>query len=266
MNLLIFALSIIIFIGLILTIFKGVSIGTLFNWEALLIIIGGTSAGLLIGYPVDKLKETLNAVVNSFNSSYEREKTTENILTIARLYNKSEIRSIERLSTCINDSFLRLGITLLINYHKTDDIKNIMERELYKRQISLQSNQNVLKTAARLAPSLGLAGTVISLIKMFGNMTSAESMMPIMAVALMSTFYGVIISNLLFLPLSAKLKDIADSIEDEMYLTIEGILAIHEGEHPMKIEERLKGSFIYDPENAYMFNHNKIRDLVKLGA
>ncbi|MCX8070538.1 MAG: MotA/TolQ/ExbB proton channel family protein [Thermodesulfovibrionales bacterium] len=266
MNVVIFALSILIFIGLVLTIFKGISLTTLFNWEALVIIIGGTSAGLLIGYPIDKLKETFNAVINSFNAYYEREKTLENILTIARLYKKSEIRSIEKLSNCINDSFLRLGITLLINYHRYDDIKNIMEREMNKRLISLHTNQNILKTAARLAPSLGLAGTVISLIKMFGNMSSAESMMPLMAVALMSTFYGVVISNLIFLPLSAKLKDVADSIEEEMYLTIEGIIAIYEGEHPMKIEERLRGDLIYQNGGIEPLNNHKVRDLVRIGA
>ncbi|HIJ59342.1 MAG TPA: hypothetical protein HPP56_01815 [Nitrospirae bacterium] len=267
MNLIIVALSILIFVGLIITIFKGITFGTLFNWEALVIIIGGTSAGLLIGYPLDKIKETFHAVIDSFNQNLAREKTIENILTISRLYKKSEIKSIERISKCIDDSFLRLGINLLINYHRYDDIKNIMERELYKKLLSLQSHQNILKTAARLAPSFGLAGTVISLIKMFGNMTTAESMMPMMAVALMSTFYGVILSNLIFLPLASKLKEIADSIEENMYLIIEGIRAIYDGEHTMKIEERICGDSLnnYDSK-VELFNPNKAGNLAKIGV
>ncbi len=246
MNMLVSALTFFTAIVLIMTIFRGIGIGVLFNWEALVIILGGTASGLMIGYPIEKLKDTFNGILKSFKDSFQREKTIENILSIARLYRKSEIRSLEKLASCIDDNFMKLGVNLLINYHKSEDIRAIMERELISRLMSLNSHQNVLKTAARLAPSLGLAGTVISLIKMFGHMTTAEAMMPLMAVALMSTFYGVIISNLIFMPLHAKLKDIADASEEEMLTIIEGITAIHKGLHPLKIEEMLRGGWIYE--------------------
>ena len=255
MNILVSTLALLVVFVLLLTVFKGVGLGVLFNWEALMIILGGTAAGLLIGYPIDKLKATFKAVLDSFNLEFEREKTIENILAVARLYRKSEVRSLERMAGYIDDSMMRLGINLLINYHRSEDIRAIMEREVTSRLITLQGYQNVLKTAARLAPSLGLAGTVISLIKMFGQMSTAEAMMPLMAVALMSTFYGVIISNLIFMPLNAKLKYIADSMEEELWLTIEGIDAIHKGEHPLRIEERLRGGWLYGDAPLVKLNH-----------
>lgn len=255
MNILVAALALLIVLVLILTAFKDVGAGVLFNWEALVIIFGGTAVGLMIGYPIDKLKATFRAVLDSFKVEFEREKTIENILTVSRLYRKSEVRSLERMAGCIDDSMMRLGINLLINYHRSEDIRAIMEREMSSRLMTLQGYQNVLRTAARLAPSLGLAGTVISLIKMFGQMGTAESMMPLMAVALMSTFYGVIISNLIFMPLNAKLRDTTDSLEEEFWLTIEGIAAIHNGEHPLRIEERLRGGWLEGRDPVVKLNH-----------
>lgn len=246
MNLVVSILTLFIVFVFFLTVFKGVGLSVLFNWEALVIILGGTVAGLMIGYPIERLKDTFNAVANSFKRDHEGERTIENILSVARLYRKSEIRSLEKIASYIEDSFMRLGINLLINNHSSNDIRSIMEREATTRLLAMQSHQNVLKTAARLAPSLGLAGTVISLIKMFNNMTTVEAMMPLMAIALMSTFYGVIISNLVFLPLHAKLKEISDLQELEMLKVIEGITAIHNGCHPLKIEEMLRGGLLDD--------------------
>ncbi|MFQ3572998.1 MAG: MotA/TolQ/ExbB proton channel family protein [Thermodesulfovibrionales bacterium] len=248
MNVIITILGILIVIGLLLTIFKGVSLSTFFNWEAIIIIFGGTACGLLLSYPIERLKDTISTLKKAFNTHNDRDTTIENILTISRLYRKSEIKSLERLAGCMDNGFLKLSVYLLINNHKTQDIKTILEREMNTRIISLHSNQNVLKTGARLAPSLGLAGTVISLIKMFSNMTTIEAMMPMMAVALMSTFYGVIFSNLLFMPLSVKIKDMADAEEAEMLTIIEGIVSIANGEHTLKIEERLRNDWINGEE------------------
>lgn len=252
MNILVTFLGIVIVLGMLLTIFKGVSFTTFFNWEAIIIIFGGTACGLLISYPVDRLKDTIQSLKKAFSFHSDKDTTIENILTISRLYRKSEIKSLERLATFMENGFLKLGVYLLINNHKPHDIKTILEREMNTRIISLHSNQNVLKTGARLAPSLGLAGTVISLIKMFSNMTTIEAMMPMMAVALMSTFYGVIFSNLLFMPLSVKIKDMCDAEEAEMLLILEGIMSISNGEHTLKIEERLRNDWINVEENTVL--------------
>ncbi|MBI5664052.1 MAG: MotA/TolQ/ExbB proton channel family protein [Nitrospirae bacterium] len=154
---------------------------------------------------------------------------------------KTNIRNVENKIKGIDDDFLRLGAKLLINNYGGRDIKNIMEREMTIRLVERNFSQNLLKTIARLTPSFGLAGTVISLIKMFKHMESVDTIAPMMAVALMSTFYGVIISNLIMLPFCAKLKEQAIEAELTMNIAIEGILAINNMEHPLKIEERIRG-------------------------
>ena len=212
-----------------------------FNLDALLIIGSGTLIGLFIGFPVRRIKIAFLHVKESFGDRGDRTSLLKEILLMAGIYKRGNIREIERKQAEIGDDFFRMGMYLLINQHPLDEIKNVLEREMALRIVNQNLSQNILKTLARLTPALGLAGTIISLIKMFDHFQSIETMTPIMAVALMSTFYGVIISNLIMLPLSSKLKEKAILSESLMAMTIEGLAAISEKEHPLKIEEKLAG-------------------------
>lgn len=227
------------FIIFTVTVFKDIGISMIFNPDAILIITGGTIMALFIGFPFSRIRETLSDVLESFRNDQCHERIVGDILDIARTYRMANIKALERKTRSVKDDFLRLGLTLLLNNHKNEEIRSIMERELVARIVNYNFSRNMLKTIARLTPSLGLAGTVISLIKMFKSFQSIDAMAPLMAVALMSTFYGVVISNLLILPLSAKMKDKAVVTESLMILTIEGIIAINNGEHPLKVEEKI---------------------------
>ena len=129
-----------------------------------------------------------------------------------------------------------------MNQHPQEEIKNVLEREMALRIINHNLSQNILKTLARPARPWVLAGTIVSLIKMFDHFQSIETMTPMMAVALMSTFYGVVIANLIMLPLSSKLKEKTILSESLMAMTIEALVAISEREHPLKIEGKLAGT------------------------
>lgn len=224
-----------------LTVFRGIDIKMIFNLDAILIVIGGTITALFIGFPFKRVVEGLKDIVNAFVDRRGREDISADILDIARIYRRSDIKTLENRLKNIKDDFLRLGGNLLINHNDSSDIRNIMERELAIRIVDYNFSQNMLRTIARLMPSLGLAGTVISLIKMFKNVQSVETMAPLMAVALMSTFYGVIISNLIILPISAKLNEKVLVTETFMNIMIDGIVAVNDMEHPLKIEQKIMG-------------------------
>lgn len=212
-----------------------------FNLDALLIISSGTLIGLLVGFPLKRIKAVFTHIKEAFRDRGDREELLQSILIIARIYKKGNIQELERRLGQVRDDFFRLGINLLINHHPVAAIKEILEREMVLRAVDYNLSQNILKTLARLTPALGLAGTIISLIKMFDHFKSVETMTPMMAVALMSTFYGVIIANLIMLPLSSKLKEKAILSESLMAMTIESLTAISEREHPLKIQEKLTG-------------------------
>ncbi len=225
---------------LILT-FKDIGMNIFLNTNALVIIFGGTLISLFFAFPLNRLKDTITDIFESFKDKRDRDEIIRDIIDIARIYRSANLKKLEEKTKIINDSFLRLGINLLLNHSKRKEIRDILEREASLRIARYNLSQNIIRTVARLAPSLGLAGTVISLVSMFKNFHSVDSIAPMMSVALMSTFYGVIISNVFALPLSAKLREKAIRSEILMLITIEGIIAVYNMEHPLKIEDRLSG-------------------------
>jgi chemotaxis protein MotA len=224
-----------------LAVFKDIGVSMIVNLDAILIVLGGTVIALFVGFPIERIRNTCRSIAKLYRTKQDRETVFQAIIGVSRMYRKTDIRKLEQTMSSVNSDFLRLGIKLLINDYRADEIKNIMEREMMHRLTESSHSQNLLRTIARLAPSLGLAGTVISLIKMFRHLDSIEAIAPMMAVALMSTFYGVIIANILMLPLAAKVREASIEAESLMNMTIEGILAVYAMEHPLKIEERLRG-------------------------
>jgi len=223
------------------TVFRNIGITMVFNPDALAIVLGGTIVAVFLGFPVKRLKKTFADIFDTFRPQRDRLALSKDILEIARASRRADIRGLERQMRFIKDDFLKQGVNLLLTTKSHEEISSIMEREMAMRIMDFNFSQNVLKTIARLTPSFGLAGTVISLIKMFKNMQSIDSIAPLMAMAMMSTFYGVIISNLFMLPLCAKLEERAIRTESLMHDVIEGILSINDGEHPLLIAEKING-------------------------
>ena len=225
------------------TIFRDIGLGMVINPDAVIIVGGGTLVAVFLAFPMKRLKTTAYDIISAFRHQKSRQEMAEEILEVARMYRRADIRGLDIRTKTMKDDFLKLGVNLLINHQSNDAIRKVMERELTIRVMNSNFSQNVLKTVARLTPSFGLAGTVISLIKMFKNMQSVDAIAPLMAVAMMSTFYGVIISNLFMLPLCAKLKERAIVTEVLMHITIEGLEAVNDGEHPLMIKERILGYY-----------------------
>jgi chemotaxis protein MotA len=221
--------------------FRNIGLSMVFNPDALAIVLGGTIVAVFLGFPIKRIKKTFVDIVDAFRPQRDRLALSKDILELARTSRRADIRGLEKQAGVIEDNYLKLGVTLLLTTKSHEEIMSIMEKEMALRIMDMNLSQNVLKTIARLTPSFGLAGTVISLINMFKNMQSFEAIAPLMAVAMMSTFYGVIISNLFMLPLCAKLEERAIQAEVLMQSAIEGILSIHNGEHPLLIAEKING-------------------------
>jgi chemotaxis protein MotA len=241
MNLILGLAAITVFLLFGLSIFRDLSLTMIFNLDAFLIVVGGTTVAMFVGFPYKRVKDTVYDVIDTFKTRLDRNTVIRDIVDLARIYGRLDIRSVEDRMKDMEDDFLRRGTSLLINRNDNEDIKNILEREMMIRIMNYNFSQNLLKTVARLTPSFGLAGTVISLIRMFNNFQSIDGIASLMAVGLMSTLYGVILSSLLILPLCAKVKERAIISETLMNITIEGIIAVNNMEHPLKIEERLGG-------------------------
>ncbi len=225
------------------TVFRSIGLSVIFNADALMIVGGGTIIAVFLGFPAGRLKKMVADVVESFQPLTDRQELAKEMLDLARTSRRADIQGLEKKIRTITDDFLRLGMNLLITRRESHEIRSAMEQEMAMRAMDAHLSQNVLKAIARLTPSFGLAGTVISLIKIFNTSQSIDDIAPLMAVAMMSTFYGVIISNLFMLPLCAKLEERSLQTEALMYGIVEGIVAMNDLQNPLHVEERVSGNY-----------------------
>jgi len=210
------------------------------NLNALMIVFGGTFFATLIAYPWGKLVFTARLLKKTFAGSVEIASTIQTIVNLARIYRTKDIRSLEQEVNHLPPGLLKIGVELIAYKYSRENIEQILQSEAVSAYNQYATSHKILSSMARLAPALGLAGTIVSLIRIFGHIDNQQGLIGYMAVALLCTLYGVILANLCFVPLSNKLKEFMDQDELRMEMIKEGILDLYDHEHPRSIQFKLE--------------------------
>jgi chemotaxis protein MotA len=215
-------------------------VGLVSNLNALMIVLGGTFAATLIAYPWKKFLWTLALIKKSFHSQEEVDTTIQTIVHLARAYRLGGIRTLEQQGEKLSPGLLKTAVELIAIQCPRERMEQIVQKEAQLTYIQFETGYKILYSMARLAPALGLAGTIVTLIRVFGHLTDPQSLVGYMAIALFSTFYGVVLANLCFVPLANKLRDFMDYEEIQKELIQEGILDIYDEENPRAIQCKLE--------------------------
>ena len=152
----------------------------------------------------------------------------------------------------IKDPFFTKGVMLMIDGVEPAALSRILNTELEYVAERHRMGAEIFMTMGNFAPAMGMMGTLIGLVKMLMQMDDPSSIGPAMAVALLTTFYGVILANLIFLPIAGKLKTRSASELTVKQLVIHGILSVQSGDNPRILEEKLH-SFISPEERKSSF-------------
>jgi len=215
-------------------------IGLASNLNALMIVLGGTFAATLIAYPWKKVTWTLQLLKKAFLSQDEIDWTIKTLVDMARAYRQGGIRTLEQKGENLPQGLLKSSIELIVINCSKEKIEQIAQKEAQLTYGQYETAYKILYNMARLAPALGLAGTIMTLIRVFGHITDPKSLVGYMAIALFSTFYGVVLANLCFIPLSNKLRELMDHEEIRLDLIQEGILDLYDRENPTAIQFKLE--------------------------
>ncbi|MFQ6677359.1 MAG: motility protein A [Fidelibacterota bacterium] len=228
-----------------------------YNLNSILIVFGGTFAATLVNYPLKHVLNIFHVVKNVFTGEeYDYQSMINQIVEKAEKARKDGIISLETDLSNIEDSFLRNGIELAINERDSGLLRTYLRLELNNVERRHAMGQEIFFYMGAYAPAFGMLGTIIGLIIMMNNFSGAGSGQAIdamsfdvaqkfaellagMGLALITTFYGVLLANLVFLPIGGKLKR---KSENEMMLkniVMEGIISIHKKDHPILIKEKL---------------------------
>lgn len=211
------------------------------NVPALMITLGGTMAATFISYPMHQVMGVMRVVKKAFVGPGPQ--SAEVITTLVRFAEKARregLLALEDDARALEEPFLQKGIQLVVDGSDAELVRGILQTELAFLEERHRGGAAMFETMGALAPAFGMIGTLIGLIQMLRSLDRPEGIGPGLAVALVTTFYGALMANLLFIPIAGKLKVRSSSEILLKEVMIEGILSIQAGDNPRIVEEKLK--------------------------
>lgn len=225
-----------------------------YNFNSVLIVLGGTLAATLVALPLKAVGNIFNILKKVFiGEQYDYIGTIDEIVEKAQKSRKDGLLSLEADLPNMKAGFFKNGIELAINERESSRLRTFLNLEMNNIQSRHIAGQELFLYMGTYAPAFGMLGTVLGLIVMMNNFAGSgeessasydvaekfAQLLSGMGLALITTFYGVFMANMIFLPIGGKLKR---KSENEMMLkniVVEGIISIHAREHPILIKEKL---------------------------
>ncbi len=222
----------------ITAIFLGGDPKSFFNLPAVLIVLGGTTAIVTMCFSLKEIAQTARVVMNTFvYTSRDPSEAAIRVLEIAELARRNGVLSLQGVVDAVsNEPFLHKGVSLVVDGTPGEEVESIMGRDLNATIQRHNKSTSVLRRAAEFAPAMGLIGTLIGLVQMLSNLQDPSTIGPAMAVALLTTFYGAVLANMVFMPLANKLErnSAEEALINNVYLM--GASSIGRQENPRRLE------------------------------
>ena len=214
------------------------------NVQGLMIVVGGTFGCIISNY---SFKEVLGAFTILRKAFLHKEtkysKAIKQLIDLSTKARKEGILSLQSAMANINDDFMVKGIQMAVDGQEPESLKTMLYQEIEKLEERHEDGADIFATMATYAPALGMIGTLIGLVQMLQTMEDPSTIGPAMAVALLTTFYGVVIANVMCIPVAGKLRLRSQSEVLLKTLITEGMDSIMAGENPRLMEQKLH-SFI----------------------
>lgn len=234
----------------------GGGLGWFIDGPSAMIVLGGTFGAVLINYPISDVLSVLQVAQNAFRGRKQKTGVViGQMVEMSKISRREGLMSLQKMTQQTRDPFLVKAINLVIDGVEPSQLSNILETELDFVGERHRLGAEIFTTMGNFAPAMGLVGTLIGLVQMLRQMNEPGSIGPAMAVALITTFYGVILANLVFLPIAGKLKTKSSQELLLKQLIINGILSIQSGDHPRVVEQKLH-SYIAPRERRSRFYHD----------
>jgi len=218
----------------------GGSLQLFWNTPSAVLVLGGTLFVVLMSQALDKFLALFSVLKQSlFTRRQSIPNTINQIVKLGELARREGVLSLENALGDIDDEFLANGIRLVIDGTAANEIEQILDAELDAMDGRHGQGRAILETFGKYAPALGMIGTLIGLVAMLQNMNDPSQIGGGMAVALLTTMYGAILANVVFLPLADKLSY---RHEEEMLLRtvmVRGILSLQAGDNPRVTQAKL---------------------------
>ncbi|MEW6691383.1 MAG: MotA/TolQ/ExbB proton channel family protein [Pseudomonadota bacterium] len=210
------------------------------NLPSLIMVLGGTIAATLISYPISELRNVFKVfgIVLRNERLYARQDLDE-LVDVSKLMFQGQLQKADERLNMIKNPFLRTGIQLVLDGSSTDDITSLLQWRIARMRARERAEAQIFRTMAAFAPAFGMLGTLLGLINMLSGMDAAgfEHIGQNMALAMITTLYGIILANLVFKPVALKLERRTEQRVMLMNMVVEGVMMMHEKRSPAFLRE-----------------------------
>ncbi|THB67933.1 MAG: motility protein A [Desulfovibrio sp.] len=205
---------------------------------SIVIVVGGTVMVAFITAPLKVVLGSMKVGMKAFfSSSPDPSENIRKLLELSETARRESLIALEKVS--VPDAFMARGIMLIADGTEENLVRSVMQLDIDNMKTRHRRGMGVFKSMGTYAPAMGMIGTLVGLVQMLQNLDDPSSIGPAMAVALLTTFYGAVLSNVIFLPISNKLEQRSIEEANFMEITVEGVIGILNGEHPNILKEKL---------------------------
>ena len=204
------------------------------------VVVGGVAAALMVSFPIKcfaRIPKHLKIIL--FPTKYNPLEYIAQIVELAKEARVNGLLSLESKLEETKDTFLKNSMMLVVDAVEPEKVKRLLETELDYLDERHAQDRAFYDKAAAYAPAFGMIGTLMGLVNLLKQLNDPDKIAPAMALALVTTFYGTILANLIFTPISNKLR----VRHEEEYLCkliiAEGVESIQAGDNPRFVEEKL---------------------------
>lgn len=228
-------------IMIIIPISVGGGISSFYDTMSVFIVLGGGLAATLVSYKLSEMFNIIRITAKAFKSQEtSQEEVIAMLVTFSQAARKEGLLSLETKLDNVSDDFLKQSLMLVIDGIEADAVKETMELELESIAARHANGQSMYKTMAALFPAWGMIGTLIGLVQLLKSLSDPSKIGPAMAVALITTFYGSVLANLICTPIANKLGKKSKEEITQKQMILEGVLSIQAGDNPKVLEQKLK--------------------------
>ncbi len=238
---------------MLMAILQGGSLSIFIDVASMLIVFGGTAGVALVNFPLGDVLSAVNVAKKAFLFKETNTNLLEQLMEFANKARKEGILSLQSSIDTIEDEFLIKALQMAVDGQEPDDLKGMLNTEIDYIQERHSLGISIFESLGAISPAMGMVGTLIGLVQMLQNMSDPSSIGPAMAVALLTTFYGAVLANVIFLPIAGKLKTRSKTELLQKTIIVEGMGSILSGENPRVMEQKLH-AFIAPKLRESVFN------------
>ena len=249
----------VIFVAIVVaTVMDGNSFGPLIGPSSVVLVMFGSMGAAFMGYRMTDAKRLPKGLIVALTGSPpDPNEVVTKLMHFAESARREGILALEQGIKDLDDPFQKTGLQMVVDGVEGEVVRDVLEAEIASMETRHGQMIGMFRKLAEYAPTFGMIGTVIGLINILGNLSNPDALGTGMALALLTTLYGVFFANVFFNPIANKLDRLHGMEVAARELALEGILAVREGASPRLLVERLE---------AYLEPELRVGAKVRLGA